>query len=158
MSEKENSVAIMQEYFPDGGRDYDLVCRLFDAICAGKIPGVQAAQLNPPRAEMTEYIKTAIGEGYQPEYEAAVSDLAVIDGLADHGLNREFGKCWQWYNMGGGLHETAEKKVSFEDVAKPMIKWLAENVHPHHSVIVTSTHAELLQGEMVVSTDEYLKD
>ncbi|KGA30241.1 hypothetical protein KS43_20375 [Pectobacterium odoriferum] len=60
--------------------------------------------------------------------------------------------------MGGGLHETAEKKVSFEDVAKPMIKWLAENVHPHHSVIVTSTHAELLQGEMVVSTDEYLKD
>lgn len=148
----------MQEYFPNGGRDYDSVCGLFDAIAEGKIPGVQAVQLNPPRNEMLEYIKAAIGEGYQPEHESAVSDLAVIDALSDHDLNREFGKCWQWYNMGGGFHETLEKKLSFEDVARPVIKWLAENVHPHHSVIVDSTHAELLQGEMVISTDEYLKD
>ncbi|MFV9180698.1 hypothetical protein [Serratia marcescens] len=46
---------------------------------------------------------------------------------------------------------------SFDDVARPLIKWLAENVHPHHSVIVTSTHAELLEGQSVVSTEEYLK-
>ncbi|NIG76770.1 hypothetical protein F3J34_24700 [Klebsiella sp. Ap-873] len=59
--------------------------------------------------------------------------------------------------MGGGFHETFEKKVSFEEVAKPMIKWLAENVHPHHSVIVTSTHAELLEGQQSVSTEEFLK-
>lgn len=158
MSKKDQSIDAMQEYFPNGGRDWAQINALYDAIYAGKIPGVQAAQLNPPRAYMVEYIKAAIGEGYQPEYEAAVGDLAIIDGLTDHDLNREFGKCWQWYNMGGGFHETFEKKVSFEDVAKPMIKWLAENVHPHHSVIVTSTHAELLQGEMVVNTEEYLRD
>ncbi|WP_336981810.1 MULTISPECIES: hypothetical protein [unclassified Cedecea] len=116
------------------------------------------AQLNPPRGEMVVYLKQAIGEGYQPEHEAEVSDLSVIDGLPDNDLNREFGKCWQWYQMGGGFHETFDKKVSFEAVARPLIKWLAENVHPHHSVIVTSTHAELLMGEMVLSTDEYLKD
>ncbi len=51
-----------------------------------------------------------------------------------------------------------EKQRSFEDAAKPLIKWLAENVHPHHSVIVTSTHAELLEGQMVCKTDEFLRD
>ncbi|ELY2818884.1 hypothetical protein SMC58_002778 [Cronobacter dublinensis] len=47
---------------------------------------------------------------------------------------------------------------SFEEAARPLIKWLAENANPHSSVIVTSTDAELLTGEMVVKTDEYLKD
>ncbi|CAI1020597.1 hypothetical protein [Serratia ficaria] len=50
-----------------------------------------------------------------------------------------------------------EKQESFEAVAKPLIKWLAENVHPHHAVIVTSTHAELLEGEIAVETEEFLK-
>ena len=39
-----------------------------------------------------------------------------------------------------------EKRKSFDEVARPMIKWLCENVHPHHSVIVTPTGAELLEG------------
>ncbi|EJZ9501524.1 TPA: hypothetical protein JLJ42_001144 [Escherichia coli] len=69
-------------------------------------------ELNPPRGEMIEYLKQAIGEGYQPEHEDAVSDLSVIDGLNDGDLNREFGKCWQWYNMGGGFHETFENGLS----------------------------------------------
>ncbi|HFO0082704.1 hypothetical protein [Yersinia enterocolitica] len=69
----------------------------------------QAITLDPPRAEMVEYIKTAIGEGYQPEHEGAVTDMNVIDSLDDNSLNREFGKCWQWYNMGGGFHETFEE-------------------------------------------------
>ncbi|MBP1129370.1 hypothetical protein JOE25_000913 [Serratia sp. PL17] len=47
---------------------------------------------------------------------------------------------------------------SFEEAAKPLIKWLAENVHPHHTAIVTSNRAELLMGESVINTDEYLKD
>ncbi|MXF49869.1 hypothetical protein GR294_25655 [Raoultella sp. Lac2] len=36
--EKEKAVSIMQEYFPNGGRDYDDVCALFDAIAENKIP------------------------------------------------------------------------------------------------------------------------
>ncbi|APS35504.1 MULTISPECIES: hypothetical protein [Serratia] len=47
---------------------------------------------------------------------------------------------------------------SFDEAAKPLIKWLAENVHPHHTAIVTSNRAELLMGESVINTDEYLKD
>lgn len=48
---------------------------------------------------------------------------------------------------------------TFKEASLPLIKWLCENVHPHHSVIVTSVGAELLEGS--VSTGEiteYLKD
>ncbi|ELY6326589.1 hypothetical protein DOX50_001779 [Cronobacter malonaticus] len=72
-------------------------------------------ELNPPRAEMIEYLKQAIGEGYQPEHEDAVFDLSVIDCLSYGDLNREFGKCWQWYNMGGGPHETFDNGLSKSD-------------------------------------------
>lgn len=155
---KDSAVDVMQEYFPAGGRDYDHICELFDAIADGKIPGVQVAQLTQSRGEMLEYIKSAIGEGYQPEREAAITDLSVVDALSDSDLNREYGKCWQWYNMGGGVHETFDKQGGFEQAAEPMIKWLAENVHPHHTVIVTSTGAELLQGEMSHQTEKSLVD
>lgn len=50
-------------------------------------------------------------------------------------------------------------QMQFETAARPLIKWLCENRHPHHSVIVTPTGAELLEG--VVSTGEvldYVKD
>ena len=114
------AAGVMQEYFPNGGRDFDHILSLYDAIYTGKIPGlsVPIPKLTPPRAEMLEYVKAAIGEGYQPENEAAITDLSLIDTLNDHDLNREFGKCWQWYNMGGGLHETfeaAQQKNKTED-------------------------------------------
>lgn len=53
---------------------------------------------------------------------------------------------------------TKEQYESFEAAAKPLIKWLAENAHPHHSAIVTCTDAELLMSECVVKTEEFLKD
>ncbi|WP_447885237.1 hypothetical protein [Serratia fonticola] len=186
---KSDALSAMQDYFPNGGRDWDAIGALYDAIAAGKIPGVQVVTLATAREEMVDYIKVAIGEGYQPEHKAAIRDLVVIELLDDHSLNREYGKCWQWYNMGGGIHETfqqqekhdhtctncfadqgpclgecavsdesAQRRNGFEEAAKPLIKWLAENVHPHHTVIVTSTNAELLEGSMSFPTDEFLKD
>lgn len=47
---------------------------------------------------------------------------------------------------------------SFAEAAEPLIKWMAENVHPHHSAIVTSKGAELLMSERLHNTDKYLKD
>lgn len=63
----------------------------------------------------------------------------------------------------GRIHEVKcspiyESDNTFNEAAKPLIKWLAENVHPHHTAIVTSTRAELLEGQSVVNTEEYLKD
>lgn len=52
-----------------------------------------------------------------------------------------------------------EQQKSFEQAARPLIKWLCENVHPHHSVIVTPTNAELLEGLCTTGQiTEYLKD
>ena len=52
-----------------------------------------------------------------------------------------------------------EQTDSFIEAARPLIKWLAENVHPHHTAIVTATNAELLEGQ--ASSGEvldYLRD
>lgn len=39
-----SAAAVMQEYFPNGGRDWNQIHELYDAIYAGKIPGVQVSQ------------------------------------------------------------------------------------------------------------------
>lgn len=41
---------------------------------------------------------------------------------------------------------TEDECKSFEAVARPLIKWLCENVHPHHTVVITPVGAELLEG------------
>ena len=55
---------------------------------------------------------------------------------------------------------TEEQQKSFEEAARPLIKkWLCENVHPHHSVIVTPTSAELLEGSCTTGQiTDYLRD
>lgn len=50
----------------------------------------------------------------------------------------------------GGCYVTDINKVrssSFEDVVKPVIKWLNENTNPHTSVNIDATSAQLLTGE-----------
>lgn len=53
---------------------------------------------------------------------------------------------------------TKDTKNSFEEAAKPLIKWLAENVNPHHQAVVTSTDAELLSTECFVKNESFLRD
>ena len=50
-----------------------------------------------------------------------------------------------------------EKRLEFEDLARPLIKWLNDNHNPHTTLIITTRDAEVLSGEMVFSTNEYLK-
>jgi hypothetical protein len=42
----------------------------------------------------------------------------------------------------------SERLQSFREAAMPLIEWMAKNVHPHHTAIVTATNAELLEGQM----------
>ncbi|MDK1204184.1 hypothetical protein [Cronobacter turicensis] len=44
------------------------------------------------------------------------------------------------------------------EAAKPLMRWLAENEHPHKQVVVTSARAELLESQAVTETEEFLKD
>jgi len=56
------------------------------------------------------------------------------------------------------MSELDAEKVTFEDAVKQLMKWMAENAHPHTYTIVTSTHGELVEGIEVVNTDEFLID
>jgi len=51
-----------------------------------------------------------------------------------------------------------EQQQSFEAAARPLIKWMAENLHPHHDVIVCANRALLLEGAAAFKTDEYFID
>lgn len=46
----------------------------------------------------------------------------------------------------------------FERIAREMMRWLAENQHPHTHVVVTANTAELSEGICAIQTDEYLVD
>jgi len=54
--------------------------------------------------------------------------------------------------------EATDAGLDFEQAARPLIKWLSENVHPHHTAIVTNDSAELLEGAQTVRTNEFIKD
>lgn len=55
-----------------------------------------------------------------------------------------------------------ELKISnqdeFEKAVRPLIKYLAENHHPHTTVIVSNTGAEILEGIRSVKIEDYLVD
>lgn len=40
------------------------------------------------------------------------------------------------------------KVKGFTKAVKPAVEWLRKNAHPHCSIIITQTEAELLQGEL----------
>lgn len=47
---------------------------------------------------------------------------------------------------------------TFEEAVKPLMKWIAENNHPHVTVIATGNRAELMEGIKNIVTDEYILD
>ncbi len=51
-----------------------------------------------------------------------------------------------------------ERSKAFEEAARPLIKWLNDNGHPHMTIIVTPTGAELLSAEAAFQTHDYLRD
>ena len=52
------------------------------------------------------------------------------------------------YYEGNGVDNPAkDKMISFTDAARPLIKWLCENEHPHVTAIITPTSCELLEGK-----------
>lgn len=46
--------------------------------------------------------------------------------------------------------------AQFEEAAKPLMKFLAENFHPHVKVIVENNTAEILEGSATVKCDEFI--
>jgi len=53
---------------------------------------------------------------------------------------------------------TEEKRKEFEEITKPIMKWLNDNFHPHAQINITTTHCEMLFGEASYTTDEFVQD
>ncbi len=47
--------------------------------------------------------------------------------------------------------KTNVKTRIFSDLCKPLMRYLSDNHHPHCTVILTSTNAELVEGVMAVN-------
>jgi len=53
---------------------------------------------------------------------------------------------------------TKEQSGEMLEAAKPLIKWMNDNCHPHTKVIVETDRAELVEGVASVLTQEFIKD
>lgn len=51
-----------------------------------------------------------------------------------------------------------DKMVEFELAVREVIKYLNKYHHPHTTVIITNTNAEVLEGTQSYSTPEFLRD
>ena len=51
-----------------------------------------------------------------------------------------------------------EKRQEFVAKAKDLMEWLCANGHPHMTIVITPTRAELLEVCAAVVTDEFLRD
>ena len=57
------------------------------------------------------------------------------------------------------VHGEELNESKFEELARPMIKYLCENYHPHVSVTITPTSAELFESlKGIGNIDEYIID
>lgn len=120
--------------------------------------GTQEEKTKPPSREaMIEYIKQAIGEGYSP-FIPDIINPNLLWQLHDEAVDYEYCACWNWRQNYQVSDVNKARSSSFEDVVKPVIKWLNENANPHTSVIIDATSAQLLTGEIGIHTEEFIKD
>jgi hypothetical protein len=57
------------------------------------------------------------------------------------------------------VHGKELNKNKFEELARPILKYLCENYHPRVSVIITPTSAELVEGlKTIGNVEDYLID
>jgi hypothetical protein len=53
---------------------------------------------------------------------------------------------------------TKEQLESFHEAARPMMAWMNEHLHPHHTVVIEHNRAELHEGCVNIIDNQYLKD
>lgn len=59
---------------------------------------------------------------------------------------------------GGGNENTEKERQELLEAAKPLIKYLNENYHPHVMAVVDLTTVQVFECIMVNSTEEYIED
>lgn len=54
------------------------------------------------------------------------------------------------------VHGEGRDENAFLEAAKPLMKYLCENYHPHVTVIIDGTRAELVEGLKTIKCEEYI--
>lgn len=135
MNKKDEAVAVMQEYFPNGGRDYDDICNLYDAIKEGKIPHMTAAGLSDVEYLIKPIMKH-LSEFYNPHTKIVIDSSSAELVLKS---SAEIARLSETIS-----HEDSELEVLKESVAALMAEkeqeraWIASIQH----AIADSNHAQ----------------
>ncbi len=53
---------------------------------------------------------------------------------------------------------SVERRKSFQNVVIPVIQWLNNNGHPHMIIVIDPTNAQLLEGQLSIVTNKFVKD
>jgi len=53
---------------------------------------------------------------------------------------------------------TDEQALEFETLSELLLKFLNDNCHPHCKIIISPTSSELVEGQVVLNTNKFLKD
>lgn len=56
------------------------------------------------------------------------------------------------------LLDQYSNRDDFKQLARPIMKYLCNHHHPHTTIIISGTNAEILEGIESVGTDEFLVD
>lgn len=57
------------------------------------------------------------------------------------------------------MKNNKQEVKEFEELVRPILKYLCENYHPHVTVIITPTTAELVEGKMSIGQVlDYVRD
>ena len=51
-----------------------------------------------------------------------------------------------------------EEYEKFHELAKPLIRWLNDTYSPHTKIIIDTSSAEVVSGEIAFFTEEFIKD
>lgn len=54
--------------------------------------------------------------------------------------------------------KTESVESEFEQLSRKLIKYLCENHHPHTTILISPTGAEIVEGVKAFYTEEYLVD
>jgi len=74
-------------------------------------------------------------------------------------LMNEYSEQKQIANTKVRVHGEKLNEGKFEELARPMIKYLCEEFHPHVTAIITPTSAELLEGLKATGRiEDYIRD
>lgn len=81
--------------------------------------------------------------------------LAIANDAANKYPESEFRK---WWEKQQGLSQPGKIEAQFKNISAELIKFLNNHYHPHASIRITTTSAEVKEGIMAYSTDEFVRD